>query len=84
MVLLLTPFVRPFRWSRILLTYALPLIPALVLFDGTVSMLRIYLPDELRELVASVEGNETFDWDIGRLPIPRMPIGITYLVGTPR
>jgi len=83
MVMLLTPFVRPFRWSRLLLTYALPLIPALVFFDGTMSMLRIYLPDELRELTQGIEGSDTFDWDIGRLRIPRMPIGITYLVGTP-
>src|SRR5688572_23634472 len=37
-ILLLTPFVKPFRWSRLMLTYALPLIPLLVLFDGTVSM----------------------------------------------
>ena len=32
-----TPFVRPFRWSRLLFTYVIPLIPLLVLFDGTVS-----------------------------------------------
>jgi hypothetical protein len=81
---LLTPFIRPFKWSRIFLTYVVPMIPLMVLFDGTVSMLRIYSPDELRELVETVPGNETFDWDIGTTKIPSVPVGITHLVGIPR
>ena len=48
-VLLLTPFVRPFKWSRILLTYVVPLVPLIVVFDGTMSFLRLYLEHELRE-----------------------------------
>jgi hypothetical protein len=83
-VLLCTPWVRPFRWSRILLTYLVPLIPLLVLFDGTVSVLRYYLADELRELVAAVPEHETFDWDIGSTPIGQLPVGLTHLVGIPR
>jgi hypothetical protein len=83
-ILLLTPWVRPFRWSRLVFTYALPLIPLLVLFDGTVSMLRLYLEDELRELVASIPGHEGFAWDIGSTPIPGAPVGLTHLVGVPR
>lgn len=38
-LLLFTPFVSPFRWSRIVLTYLLPAIPFIVVFDGTMSML---------------------------------------------
>lgn len=84
-ILLLTPFVRPVRLSRFLLTYLLPLIPVLVLWDGTVSMLRLYLEDELRELVESVPGHETFDWDIGRVPVGSWTRqGPMYAVGTPR
>lgn len=82
-VFALTPWVRPFKWSRLLLTYVIPLIPFVVYFDGTVSMLRIYSPDELRELVATVPGHDDFDWDIGTTPIPGMPVGITHLVGVP-
>jgi hypothetical protein len=77
-ILLLTPWVRPFRWSRLVFTYALPLIPLLVLVDGTVSMLRLYLEDELRELVASIPGHEGFAWDIGSTPIPGAPVGLTH------
>lgn len=80
----LTPWVRPFKWSRLLFTYVIPLIPLIIVFDGTMSMLRIYSPDELRELVAGVPGHGDFDWDIGVTPIPGMPIGITHLVGVPR
>lgn len=83
-VLLLTPFVRPFRWSRLLWTYPLPAIPLLVCFDGTMSMLRIYLEDELHELVARVPGFETFTWDIGTTSLKGMPSGITHLVGIPK
>lgn len=77
-----TPFIRPFRWSRLLLTYALPLIPLLVLFDGIVSCLRIYSPHELRALVAQL-GDVGYDWDIGRVK-GKGPMRLTYLIGTPR
>lgn len=80
----LTPWVRPFKWSRLLFTYVVPLIPLIIVFDGAMSMLRIYSPDELRELVAGVPGHGDFDWDIGVTPIPGMPLGITHLVGVPR
>ena len=83
-VFALTPFMRPFRWSRLLFTYALPLIPGLVLFDGVMSMLRIYLADELKELVARVPGSESFAWDIGTTRVGPLPIRITHLVGVPR
>lgn len=81
---LFTPLLRPFRWSRLFFTYAMPLIPALVLFDGVMSMFRIYLAGELDELVARVPGSETFSWDIGTTAVGRLPIRITHLVGVPR
>lgn len=83
-ILLLTPFIRPFRWSRLVLTYALPAIPGLVLFDGAISVLRVYSPDELRALVSSIPAAETFNWDIGITRMPGTPIGFTHLIGTPR
>ena len=79
-----TPFVRPFRLSRLLLTYLLPLIPLTVVFDGFVSILRMYKPDQLRELVDTIEGSETFDWDIGFTNVPRLPTSIIHLIGVPK
>lgn len=76
LVLAATPFIRPFRWSRLLCTYVVPL----VLWDGVVSCLRSYTPDELRALAA---GLGDYDWEAGQLT-GHAPIPVTYLVGTPR
>lgn len=83
-ILLLTPLVRPFRLSRLALTYLVPLIPFIVLFDGTVSFLRLYLEDDLRELVARLPGSDQFSWDIGTTRAGALPLGLTHLVGVPR
>jgi hypothetical protein len=83
-LLLLTPLVRPFRWSRLVFTYVFPLIPAIVLFDGTISFLRLYLEDELRHLVAGVPGHDRFTWDIGSTRADLIPIGLTHLIGVPK
>ncbi len=81
-VWLSTPFIRPFRWSRLFWTYVIPVIPAVICFDGCVSCLRTYSPAELRELVAGLDG-PAYVWDIGWLPSPLSPIGVTYLIGYP-
>jgi hypothetical protein len=84
LILLLTPFVRPFRWLRLLFTYIVPLIPLIVLFDGTVSFLRLYLEDDLRELVAGIPGHDTFSWDIGSTSVRGLPHRLTHLIGVPK
>lgn len=63
--LLLVPFVRPVRLSRLVLTYLLPLIPLLVAWDGTVSALRAYTPEELLAIARSVPGGDAYRWDAG-------------------
>jgi len=82
MVLLSTPFIRPFRWSRLLLTYVIPVVPLVVLFDGIVSSLRTYTPAELRELTAGLTDGG-YEWDIGEARAERAPIPVTYLIGWP-
>ena len=61
-VLLLTPAIRPFRWSRLFWTYVIPAVPALVLFDGIVSCLRIYSPEELRALEETAAESGVAQW----------------------
>jgi hypothetical protein len=80
-VLLVTPLLRPFRWSRLLLTYVLPLIPLFCLFDGLVSCLRSYTPEELRAMASAADPEGRFTWEIGALRVPGAPLAITYLVG---
>jgi hypothetical protein len=80
MVLLLTPFIRPFRWSRLLLTYLVPLAPLLIFWDSVVSCFRSYRPDELQRLVQGLEG-PSYSWEMGRLS-EHAP-AIAYFLGYP-
>lgn len=75
-----TPRIRPFRWSRLLWTYLIPVIPLVLLFDGVVSCLRTYRPRELREMVEKLTSCQ-YRWEIGELTTGKMPV--TYLIGYP-
>jgi hypothetical protein len=74
----LVPLVRPMRASRWLLTYALPLVPILFAWDGTVSALRAYTPEELLDIARGVPGSERYVWasDKGGMAL--------YLTGRPK
>jgi hypothetical protein len=76
-----TPRIRPFRWSRLLWTYLIPVIPLVLLFDGVVSCLRTYRPQELREIVEKLTSCQ-YQWEIGELAGKRAPV--TYLIGYPK
>ncbi len=80
LVLVFTPFIRPFRWSRLVLTYIVPIAPLLIFWDAVVSCLRSYQPDELRRLVEALEG-PPYSWEMGRLS-SHAP-AVTYFVGYP-
>lgn len=81
MLFVCTPWIRPFRWYRLLWTYLIPILPFVLLFDGVVSCLRTYRPEELREMVGKLKGS-AYRWDIGEACTGAAPI--TYLVGCPR
>jgi hypothetical protein len=75
-----TPRIRPFRWTRLLWTYLIPIIPLVLLFDGVVSCLRTYRPQELREMVEKLTPCQ-YKWEIGEIAGKRTPV--TYLIGYP-
>jgi hypothetical protein len=75
-----TPWIRPFRWSRLLGTYLVPIIPLVLLFDGVVSCLRTYRPEELRDMVEQLRASK-YQWEIGERSTGKVPI--TYLIGYP-
>jgi hypothetical protein len=77
-----TPFMRPFRWSRFLYTYLLPVIPLVLLFDGVVSCLRTYRTEELRELISGLVAPK-YRWEIGEHCGTFRGLPITYLIGYP-
>ena len=82
LVAITTPFIRPFRWRRLLWTYLLPLVPLACWWDGIVSQLRAYSPAELQDL-AEAAGAPTYCWRAGRVPIVSSPGCLTYLIGYP-
>jgi hypothetical protein len=79
--LLVTPFLRPFRWSRLLCTYVIPIVPLVLWFDGIVSCLRVYSPPELAELTGRLSRANEYEWDIGEERSGLLPIA--YLIGYP-
>jgi hypothetical protein len=78
-----TPFIRPFRWSRLMWTYCIPLVPLTALADGLVSCWRSYSVEELRTLVSQLPAGHGYRWEIGELPAPFGLFGLTYLIGYP-
>ena len=81
--LVITPFLRPFRWSRLLFTYGLPLISLGVVWDGTASILRLYPADHLRRHAAEADPAGAYEWQVGSQPAG-FGRSVTYLVGVPR
>jgi hypothetical protein len=70
--------------SRFLLTYVVPLAPALFAWDGMVSALRSYTPAELRALAMNVSDAD-YEWESGRFEVdgPYGSMPTTYLLGFP-
>ncbi len=84
MIWLMAPFIRPFHFQRFFWTYVIPVMPFFVTWDGIVSNLRTYSPEELEEMIRPLR-DEDYVWEIGEQWSPwpfRMPI--TYLLGYPR
>ena len=81
-VLLVTPLIRPFRLGRLLLTYLIPIVPLFVGWDGVVSVLRTYSPDELRAMIDQLDGADTFEWKVGETKSGMFTL--TYLLGCPK
>jgi hypothetical protein len=73
-VLFVTPVIRPFRWSRLLFTYVIPILPLALLWDGIVSAFRTYDQDDIRALVANFP---TYDWKIDFLEGPHKVSAVT-------
>lgn len=77
-----TPFFRPFKMSRVIFTYLIPLIPLMTMWDGVVSILRLYHPKELYDMALTVN-NTDYDWEYGKKR-NHFGLRISYLVGSPK
>ncbi len=81
-VLLLTPFIKPFKFERIIFTYLIPIIPLFVLWDGIISVLRTYTVTELHQMISGLDNQALYNWEIGIAK--ESSNNILYLLGTPR
>ncbi len=79
-VLVLTPLTRPLTWWRLLLTYIIPLAPLVLLWDGVVSVLRCYRPEELRAMADECDGTP-YHWEAGSYWHRSAPV--TFVIGYP-
>lgn len=64
-VLLATPFVKPFRWTRLLFTYLLPVLPLVLVVDGVIALFKLYSPRDLDSLTASINVTN-YTWASGK------------------
>lgn len=79
-VLLITPFIKPFKIGRFFFTYLIPIIPFFVLWDGIASAFRTYSVKEMKGLVSELNNHQNYNWKIGRI---KSAVGvILYLIGT--
>lgn len=62
-VLLASPFVKPFRWTRLLFTYLIPVLPLIIVFDGVMALFRLYNPSDLTELTQELT---EYEWTSGK------------------
>jgi hypothetical protein len=76
-----TPFLRPFRWSRLFFTYLVPLIPMCTMWDGSVSIMRIYTPQHLLQLTKGIPVTN-YTWRTGKIK-HKTGLKIIYLIGYP-
>jgi hypothetical protein len=79
-VLLIMPFVRPFRWAYLVFTYLIPILPLIIFWDGIVSMLRIYSPEEMKAMTENLKAPD-YVWDVGGMSVRGIPGALPYLIG---
>lgn len=75
-----TPFFKPFRWSRLLFTYVIPLIVICTVWDGIASMLRLYAEEDIKGLLAEIDA-PGYEWSYGAVKHP-LGFKIFYLAGS--
>ncbi len=80
--LLLTPFITPRTVPRFLWTYIIPLVPLATCWDGVISLLRVYTPQELTELSGSILCSD-YNWETGLAPTGTPLFDYIYLLGYP-
>lgn len=80
-ILLTAPFVRPFRSTRLLFTYLIPILPLATFLDGFLALFKLYAPGDLDQLVSTIQV-PNYRWESGKRDNGRGG-KIMYLLGYP-
>jgi hypothetical protein len=80
--LVLTPCIKPRRFSRFLWTYLIPLVPLATCWDGVISMLRGYSVEELQKLIQPYQ-RPSYIWETGLATTETPVFNFVYLLGYP-
>jgi hypothetical protein len=83
--LITTPFYKPFSLNRLLLTYIIPVVPIMTLWDGLVSILRMYTPNDMMEMakkISAASQTENYVWNAGQIK-GKFGNRVMYLSGCP-
>jgi len=79
----LTPFFKPFRWSRLVFTYLIPIIPLCTLWDGLVSIARLRSPEALLHIALKADKGQAYLWKSGKIQ-GKWGTSVVYLLGYPK
>jgi len=84
-VIFSAPFIKPFKLSRLFFTFIIPIIPLMILWDGTVSVLRSYKVTELEDMLMELKNGKSFNWEVGvkKGSVINCCPDIMYLIGVP-
>lgn len=78
-VILSAPFVQPFRFTRLIFTYLIPILPLITMLDGFLALFMLYNPADLDELVSTIPV-KNYTWKSGKADNGRGG-KIIYLIG---
>jgi hypothetical protein len=81
LVWLNTPFLRPFKFSRLFWTYLIPVVPLTYCWDALVSHIRTYTTREMQEMLNQIPESQEYIWDLGKIYSPQSGFNLTYLIG---
>jgi hypothetical protein len=80
-VILSGPFVKPFRVTRLIFTYLIPILPVVTMLDGFLALFKLYNPKDLNELVSTI-AEKNYSWKSAKADNGRGG-KIMYLIGWP-
>ena len=78
---IVTPFIGHFSLSRLFFTYIIPLIPLCTMWDGSVSILRLYTTKEMEKIIYKA-GIGNYYWEVGSKKTC-FGLKMNYMIGIP-